>query len=105
MQSVATAAAAAVERRRVEHGDGEMALRNLAAAADDLNAGIALAVLGEHEQARRRLTGQVHVAFRESAMGYLGLDREQAQERASEAVQDTRLALGLPTADRPTWDA
>jgi hypothetical protein len=105
MQPAVTAAAAAVERRRVEHGNGNVALRRIAEAADDLNAGIALALLGDEPGARRRLTDHVHESEQETASGFVGLDAEQARERAWSAVQSARSALGLAAIDRPKWDA
>jgi hypothetical protein len=100
MRPMVEAAAASIERRRVEHGDGRAALRRIAEAEEDLNAGIALALLGEKNSARRRLTGHVHDAFRECASSYLGLDVQRAQECAQATIRDTREALHLPPSAR-----
>lgn len=67
MEEVVRSAMKAVERRRDAHSEGREALRRLAVGNDDLNAGIAFALLGDAEAARARLTGAVHRAFRPQA--------------------------------------
>lgn len=105
MQSVVDAAVDAVTRRREKHADGVEALRRLARGDDDLNAGIASAVLGDQDTARGRLSGGVHDAHREDAEQYIGLPADKARERAWRAVERTRMVLGLLPTHRPSWSA
>src|SRR5438270_7990683 len=56
-------AAEAVTRRIAEHEEGDAALRRLVRLDDDLNAGIAAALLGDVPTATQRLSGAVHPAY------------------------------------------
>lgn len=103
MQRVATTAADAIRRRRTEHGDGAVALRRLADDTDDLNGGIAAALLGDMQRARTRLGRQVHTAYRDQADSYLNLDGSAARHHASAVVAKARQAVRLPPAPDPTW--
>ncbi len=98
------AAVAAVERRRTQHGVGVEALRRLAAARDDLNAGIAEALLGDPELARGRLGGRIHEADRDTADGYRGLTAGEAADHAWSAVNQTRGRLGLRSVETSNWN-
>jgi len=76
MRDVAAAAAETIRRRREGHGEGTDALRKLAAGDDDLNAGIAAALLGNAAEARARLGARVHEAYRRQAAAYVGSPRK-----------------------------
>jgi hypothetical protein len=72
-----------VEQRCRSHGEGQQTLRKLAKGDDDLDAGIALALLGDAAQAHIKLTGAVHDAYREQANGFDGLTAAEAADRRS----------------------
>ncbi len=94
------AAAEAVVRHRVRHGEGQAALIRLASGPDDLVGGIAAALLGDSSRASQRLTGQVHQAYRAIADAYLeAIPRGEADALARSATNDTRAALRLPPSD------
>jgi hypothetical protein len=94
------AAAEAVIRHRVRHGEGKAALTRLAGGADDLVGGIAAALLGDGPAASQRLTGQVHQTYRALADAYLGaIPRGEAGALARSTTNDTRVALRLPPSD------
>jgi hypothetical protein len=96
MHGVVAAAAAAVERFRQRHGEGTDALSRLVAGENDLDAGIAAALLGDTPSADRRLQGAIHPAFRALADDYASLDVDAARALATSIVTDERRALGLP---------
>jgi hypothetical protein len=62
-----------------------------------------LAILGDVDGARRRLTGQVHRAFDHVATSYVGETADEAHARAWPAVQKTRSSLGLAPTSEPEW--
>lgn len=99
MQPAVAAAAEAVLRRRTAHSTGKQALEGLARGDDDLNAGIAAALLGDDATARSRLTGGIHPSDRALAASYLGLSPSQARSQATSAIAETRARLNLAPAD------
>lgn len=103
MTSAVQAAASVVDQRRTRHGDGVDALRRIAEASDDLNGGIAAAILGDAELATERLHGNVHDSARAVADSYIGLDAAAARHQAMQAVEATRAALGMPPIAIAYW--
>lgn len=104
MAGVVAQAVQSVVRRRRKHGDGTQALRRIAKSCDDdLDAGIAFALLGDSRRAHRKLTGAVHVAYRDQAKGFDGLSTAEAAARATAAVATTREALRLPSTAHMAW--
>lgn len=99
MASAVHAAASVVDLRRARHGDGVEALRRIAEASDDLNGGIAAAILGDAVLASERLGGNVHDSARAVADSYIGVDAAAARQQAMQAVATTRATLGLPAID------
>ncbi len=93
---VVASAVEAVEGRRVNHGEGIESLQNVASSPDDLNAGIAAAILGQTDLARRRLTGSVHSAYRDQADAFLELSNQEASSLAHRSITETRQLLRLP---------
>ena len=89
-------AADAVLRRRSAHGEAKKALRRVADSRDDLNGGIAAAVLGKGKLAEKRLRGLVHPAYQDQAAQFMGLDQDQADTLARQSVTITRQLLRLP---------
>ena len=96
MAEVAAVAAEAVEDRRQYHGEGAVAVERIAASDDDLEAGIALAILGRAADARVRLERRVHPAYEDQAASYARTDAPTAERIARAATQSTRSKLKLP---------
>jgi hypothetical protein len=95
------AAAAAVLARRSRHGEGTAALVGLVEGADDLLAGTAAALLGDHSTARARLRGQVHAAYRQVADEYArALEDDQVETVARRMTAQSREALALSPTER-----
>lgn len=106
MRVMARVAAEAVVGRRERHGEGVAALGHLCSSSDDLNAGIAAALLGDHAVAKRRLRGAVHPAYADQAANYLAVlyDAITLRMLATTSVAATRNLLKLPpTPDGPSW--
>ena len=91
-------------RRLAGHEEGEAALRGITGRShDDLNAGIAVALLGQQRVAVAKLTGQVHPAHSDTARRYLeSLEDNSAEQLAAETIARTRRALKLPPTTA-TW--
>lgn len=102
MNGVAMAAVNSVEVRRAAHEEGAEALRRLVQGSDDLNAGIAGALLGDRRGAAR-LADRVHDAHRELAASYVGMSTSDAREKASTDVAKTRAALKLTANHSVAW--
>lgn len=102
MAQVVTTAVLAVERRRTTHGDGTVALRRLASGSDDLNGGIAAALLGDTKGVAR-LGRRVHDVDREVAESYVGRSVSEAREQALAAIARTRHRLRLAATDAVAW--
>ncbi|MCE9623754.1 MAG: hypothetical protein K8R99_15550 [Actinomycetia bacterium] len=102
MEGVATAAVSAVARRRVAHGEGTDALSRLTQGSDDLNAGIASALLGDAD-GTARLSARVHDVDQELAASYLRLSKSAAREKVSVDVATTRRQLGLAALNVVRW--
>jgi hypothetical protein len=103
MTALAERAVAAVLARRQEHGEGHEALRFVAEAGDDFNAGVALGLLGDVRAAAARLNGAIHPAYHAQAARYRdSLVHGQLEAIAATAVDQTRAHLKLPPAER-TW--
>jgi hypothetical protein len=101
MAEAAAVAAETVQNRRTWHGEGVAALEKIAAERDDLEAGIALAVLGRPEEAKERLAGRVHDFFADQAAHYAAADSLGAAAIARAAIEVSRSNLGMsgPWAD------
>jgi len=97
LSAAMTACVETVRTRRRRHREGSAALVRLAAGGNDLEGGVAAALLGDGPTARRRLTGNLHPAYRPIATEYIdGLDRGDAQQLAQSMTAQTRSALALP---------
>lgn len=103
MAQVIGAADAAIGRRRESHGDGIEALKRLVNGDDDLNAGIAAALLGDDATALARLAGRILEADRAVADSYLGKSAPDARARAASAIAETRALLHLASVDADWW--
>lgn len=103
MGQVVAVAADAIRLRREAHADGVEALTRLAGGDDDLNAGIAAALLGDDVTARSRLAGRIHSTDRALADSYLGLSAPDARTRATSTIVETRAKLNLPLVDSAWW--
>jgi hypothetical protein len=95
MAEVTAIAAETVEGRRRDHGEGAAAVAKIAASADDLEAGIALSLLGRGADAQTRLNRRVHPAYADQAARYAAADSEAAATIARAAVESTRSKLKL----------
>jgi hypothetical protein len=103
MTGLVEEAVAAVVAWRREHGDGQDALRFVAATGDDFNAGVALGLLGDVPAAAARLEGHIHPAFQAQAARYRdALFSGDLEATARAAVDRTRSHLKLRTTER-TW--
>lgn len=99
-QSIALAAADAGAARILLHGQGATALKRLTELGDDLNAGVALALLGDLGRARFRLRGSVHPADAPVAQRYLdAIDTGEVRDCAHAMIAATRQRLRLPERD------
>jgi hypothetical protein len=101
MCRVVDAAVETVNRFRKAHGEGAEALRRLVAGSDDLNGGIAAALLGSDLSARLR--GNVHDADRPLADAYIGISQSAARAQAQVAIAQTRRLLRLAPIEPPVW--
>ena len=97
VRSMVGHAKSAIEDLRDRHGEGNAALLRLAQDShDDLNAGIAAAMVGDGTTATRKLSGIVHDADRGVAKSYLdSLSRGEVSDHARRIVEATRRHLGL----------
>lgn len=103
MAQVVQVAVSAVSRRRNGHGSGLEALTRLRDGDDDLNAGIAAALLGDDVAARLRLAGRIHETDRAVADSYRGLSSPDARARAARAIAETRALMRLAPVDTNWW--
>jgi hypothetical protein len=96
IEKLVRAAKGAVERRMADHGEGVAALTRLSGLLDDLNGGVAAALLGDVELARTRLSGTVHPSDRSTAEQYLrSLTDRSTDDLARHFVGRSRAALRL----------